>query len=257
MGEAMKKYPPGIHPQPLFTDLANEHNFKGLYYLDLYPFSDSFVFITDPALAAQVQTSQFIRHPFTVGYLGGLVGTKSIFSTAGMEWQRQRSWFSPAFSMSHLLTLVPGMIEETLAFKEKMTKYAVSGEVFPMMDATIKLTIDVIARSVGDIKLKSQTEHSEIQEQFTKALDWTAGQTEPIWKRILSPFKMRYHTNKLDSLLGKVIKEKYNRTSEDGVDKSILDLALKGYMKDNGRLNDLKNGRADLDKDFMKVALDK
>lgn len=200
--------------------------------MDLYPFSDSFVFITDPALAAQVQTSMFARHPFSVGYLGGLVGTKSIFSTVGEEWQRQRSWFSPAFSVSHLLTMVPGMIEETIAFKEKMTKYAASGEVFSMLDMMIELTIDIIARSVVDIKLKSQTEHSPIQEQFTNALSSVAGQTDPILKRVLGPFVMRYHVDKLDRLLTKVIKGKYNRTSEDGLSNTILDLALKGYMRD-------------------------
>jgi len=173
MGEAMKNYPAGFHPQPLFTNLAIEHNFRGLYYMDLFPFSESFVFITDPALAAQVQTSRFGRHELARRFLRGLVGTKSIFSTSGAEWQRQREWFSPAFSMSHLLTLVPGIIQETLVFKEKMTKFAVSGEVFIMNDEATKLTIDVIARSVGDIKLKSQTEHSQIYFHFTKGLDWS------------------------------------------------------------------------------------
>jgi hypothetical protein len=126
-----------------------------------------------------------------------------------------------------------------------------------MNDAAIRLTIDVIARSVGDIRLKSQTEYSAIQDHFAGAVEWSAGHTDPMWKKILSPYMMNRHTKKLDALLGEVIKEKYNRTSEDGVDKSILDLALKGYLKDNGRLDDLKTGRADLNEDFMKIALDK
>jgi cytochrome P450 len=147
MGEWIKKYPADLHPQSLFTDLANERNYRGIFYMDMYPFTDSLVFITDPALALQVQTSpDFHRHPFVEGFLGGLVGTKSIFATAGHEWQRQRSWFAAAFSMTHLLTLVPGMIEESIVFKEKLTKFAVSGEVFSMNDAAIRLTIDVIAR---------------------------------------------------------------------------------------------------------------
>lgn len=257
MGEKMKNYPADMHPQPLFVDLQIEHNYRGLYYMDMYPFSYSLAIITDPGVASQVQTSpDFYRHPMVNGFLGGLVGTKSIFVTKGNEWQRQRSWFSPAFSLSHLLTLIPGMVEEALVFKEKLTKFAVSGEVFSMNDAALKLTIDVIARSVGDIRLKSQTEYSEIQDRFIKATDWTAGMTDPVWKKLMSPFMMKWHTKKLDALLGKVIKDKYDRTSEDGVDKSILDLALKGYLKDNGRLDILKSGRADLNKDFMQIALD-
>jgi cytochrome P450 len=258
MGEWMKKYPADMHPQPLFAQLGTEYKYRALYYMDMYPFADSLVIITDPTVASQVQTSpDFHRHPFVKVFLRGLIGTKSLFVTQGAEWQRQRSWFSPAFSLTHLLTLVPGMVEEGLVFKEKLTQFAVSGEAFSMNDAALRLTIDVIARSVGDIRLKSQTEYSEIQDHFVKATEWTAGMTAPLWHKILSPFMMSVHTKKLDILLGKMIKDKYNRTSEDGVDKSILDLALKGYLKDNGRLDILKSGRADLDKNFMQIALDK
>jgi cytochrome P450 len=258
LGELMKKYPPDSHPQSIFTDLARDRNYQGIFYMDLYPFSESLAIIIDPELATQVQHSpDFHRHPFVDSYLGGLVGTKSVFSTKGTEWQRQRAWFSPAFSLSHLLTLIPGMIEECLVFKEKLTKYAVSGEVFSLNNAATLLTIDVIARSVGDLRLKSQTEHNEIQVHFSAATSWTAASTAPWWQRLRSRYMLNYHTKKLDKLLGDVIKEKYSRTSEDGVDKSILDLALKGYMKDSGRLDELKKGRIDMNKDFMKIALDK
>ena len=258
MGEWTKKYPPDMHPQPLLADLRNEYKYRGLYYLDLYPFAESLLVITDVEVASQVQTSPgFHRHPFVKKYLRGLVGTKSIFVTQGAEWQRQRSWFNPAFSLNHLLTLVPGIVEEGLVFKEKLTEFAVSGEVISMNDAAMKLTIDVIARSVGDIRLKSQTEFSEIQNHFVKATEWTAEMSAPLWHHILSPFMMYYHTRKLDMMLGKIIKEKYKRTREDGIDKSILDLALKGYVKDTGRLEALKLGGENLDKDFMQVALDK
>jgi len=259
----MKKYPADLHPQPIFTDLGRKNNFKGIYYMDLFPFSASFVFITDPALGAQVQNSPalFPRHPYVKSFLRGMVGTKSIFSTNGAEWQRQRSWFAPAFSMTHLLTLVPGIVEETLVFREKMTKLAKSGEVFSMNDAAIKLTIDVIARSVGDIRLRSQTKYSGIQNHFEKAVGWTAGNTQPLWKKIVGPWVMDWHTRKLDALLGEVIREKYaqeSKVEEKGQkSKSILDLALKGYEKDSERLSERAAGRPDLDPEFMKIALDK
>ena len=254
----MKNYPSDFHPQALFADMAKEYGFRGLFYLDLYPATESFIFILDPALAMQVQDSpQFKRHTYVEGYLRGIVGTKSLFSIHGAEWKRQRSWFAPAFSMAHLITLVPGIVEETMVFREKLTKHAISGKVLITNDATTRLTIDVIARSVGDIRLKSQTEHSDIFHHFTKAVNWTAGNTAPLWQKLMSPFMMDYYTRKLDKSLGDVIKEKFKNTAEDGVSKSILDLAMKGYSKDNGKIGDGKATRADLDPEFMKVALDK
>jgi cytochrome P450 len=130
------------------------------------------VIITDPAVAAQVQTASFPRHPFIKSFLKGILSTKSVFSAVGAEWQRQHSWFAPAFSMQHLLTLVPGMIEETM---ENLKKYAVSGQVFKMNDETSHLAIDIISRTVENIRLKSQSEYSPIQDAFTKAITWTAG----------------------------------------------------------------------------------
>ena len=258
MGEAMKKYPSDFHPQPLFADMAKKYGFRGLFYVDLYPATESFLFILDAALALQVQDSpHFKRHRFVEGYLRGIVGTKSLFAIHGAEWKRQRSWFSPAFSMAHLLTLIPGIVEDTLVFKEKLTKHAVSGEILNTNDAAMRLTIDVIARSVGDIRLKSQTEHSDVYYHFTKAVDWTAGHTAPLWHKLVSSTMMDFHTKKLDKILGDIIREKFQKATEDGVSKSILDLALKGYSKDNGKIGDRKASKADLDPEFMKVALDK
>ncbi|CZR60715.1 related to sterigmatocystin biosynthesis P450 monooxygenase STCS [Phialocephala subalpina] len=259
MGEGMKNYPADIHPQPLFTQLGIDYKFDGIYYLDLYPFSESFIFILDPDLALQVQSQPhlFPRHQFAINFLGGIVGKKSIFSTMGKEWQQQRSWFAPAFSMGHLLTLVPGMIEEVLVFKEKLTKFAVTGDTFVMNDEAMKLAIDLIGRNVGDIKLRSQVGYSPIQDSFSSAIEWTAGVTDPWWKKLLSPVMMRWYTGRLDRELRRVIEKRYKeRAGEDGVDKSILDLALRGYNKEKGKLGGEKMVRADLDGEFMQLALD-
>lgn len=254
----MKKYPSDIHPQSLFADMAKDYGFRGLFYADLYPATESFLFLLDPALAMQIQDSpHFKRHTYVEGYLRGIVGTKSLFAVHGAEWKRQRSWFSPAFSLAHLMTLIPGIVQETLVFREKLTAHAISGETLITNDATMQLTIDVIARSVGNIRLKSQTEHSDIYHHFTKAVYWTAANTAPLWHKILSSTMMDFHTRKLDKLLGDVIKEKFKNVAEDGVSKSILDLAMKGYSKDHVKIGNGKTISADLDPEFMKMALDK
>jgi len=232
--------------------MAKEYSFLGLYYLDLYPFSESMVFVLDPAVGAQ--TNQFVRHPAAHKLLRGLVGTKSIFSVEGAEWQAQHSWLAPAFSLQHLLTLVPSIVEETLIFKEKMTQYAVSGERFSMNEAVMRLTIDVIARTGLDLRIGSQKEDSPLFAAFEGAISWGAGFTDPLFKKILSPFMMDYHTRTLDRLLSQFVKERYASGADDKVTKTIIDLARRGYLKENGKGNSVSG---DLDPEFVKIAVDK
>ncbi|RDW69974.1 hypothetical protein BP5796_08371 [Coleophoma crateriformis] len=252
IGEWLKKYPADFHPQPMFADLATAYNFRGLYYMDLYPFEQSMLIITDPALVVQIQSHP--RHHFSPSFLRGLAGSKSIFSTEGAEWAAQRSWFSPAFSAANILTFIPSMVEETLVFRENLTQMASSQQKFSVMDLSLRLAIDVIAASGFGIRLKSQTQNCEIFNALKDATAWTSGQTASFSHKILSPYMMDWNTRKLDRLLGEIIQEKYAGKLGDDTSKSILDLAIKGYQKDNGRLE--KGSDMTKDPEFMQIALD-
>jgi cytochrome P450 len=244
----------------MFTDLAIKYDLQGIYYLDLYPVGESMVFITDPHVASQVQsdTNTFYRHPFALSTTARLSGKKSLFSTMGATWQRQRGWFAPAFSMSHLLTLVPAMVEETLVFKENLTRFAVSGEVFPMNDAAVRLAIDFIGRTVGDIRLGSQTGYSAIQSAFESTINWTPAQAKSLWKKVCAPIMEWWYASKLDRLLGAEIRERFKgKAMEERLSKSILDLAWKGYLKEKAKAGGTKVIGADQDEEFMQIALDK
>lgn len=256
MGEHVKKYPADAHPQVIFTNLGLEQNLEGIYYMDLSPFSPSLILISDPVLGLQIQTSPlYHRHPFAVAFLGGIVGSKSLFSTLGAEWSKQRSWFAPAFSLQHILTLVPGMVEEILVFRKHLERLAESGDIFSMNEYAMRLTIDVIGRSVGDIKLNSQSGQSVVMDAFSSAVGWTAGITDSFAKQILSPGMMWWYIRKLDKSLGGMIVDKFKEAKVGWGGKTILDLAWKGYYKETGI--DGKVARAENDRNFMKITLDK
>lgn len=252
MGEYSKKFPSDCHPQSLFTVMAKDYGLRGIYYLDLYPFAEPMVFLLDPAVSAQVD--RLPRHNIALKLLRGLTGTKGIFSTTGTEWLAQHRWFMPAFSATHIMTLVPGIVEETLVFREKLTRYAVSGETFSMNEDVMRLTIDIIARSSFNLRLESQTKESLIFKHFQGAIGWAAGLTDTTFKKILSPYIMDYHTNKLDKLLTAYIKNRTTSKTEDNETKTILDLALKGYQKERGKLG---TSASMMDPEFMKIAVDK
>jgi cytochrome P450 len=252
MGEYSKRFPSDCHPQWLFSVMAKDHCLRGIYYLDLYPFAEPMVFLLDPAVSAQVD--RLPRHKIALDLIRGLAGTKGIFSTKGAEWLAQHNWFMPAFSISHIMTLVPGIVEETLVFREKLAKYAVSGDTFSMNEDVMRLTIDVIARSSFDLRLESQTKETPIFKHFQGAISWAAGLTDTMFKKVMSPYMMDYHTNKLDKLLTEYIKNRSTSKTEDNGTKTILDLALKGYQKEKGKLG---ASTSMMDPEFMKIAVDK
>jgi cytochrome P450 len=178
------------------------------------------VFIIDPSV--EIHTQRFLRHPVAKKFLRGLAGVKGLFSTEGAEWQAQRSWFSPAFSLSNVSTLVARMAEETLVFKEKLTELAMSGGTFSMLEVVTPLTVDTTVRSVCDIRLRSQTQQSQLAQGFHSAISWLAGDFDGIVKQWAGPVMMDWYMLKLDKLLKEVIKERYAVRADNKPKKSSL-----------------------------------
>jgi cytochrome P450 len=86
-----------------------------------------------------------------------VIGPTSIITVSGDYWKKIRKMFNPAFANSHLETLVPGIVEESMVFLEILDKAAQNGEVLKFghrlavstiyNQANIEaLTMDVIAR---------------------------------------------------------------------------------------------------------------
>jgi sterigmatocystin biosynthesis cytochrome P450 monooxygenase len=71
-----------------------------------------------------------------------VLGSQSILTLEGDHWHKLRKMFNPAFSQSHLETLVPGIVEETLVFVDVLNDAAKSGDVLLMLDAlTVSLSL--------------------------------------------------------------------------------------------------------------------
>lgn len=56
--------------------------------------------------------------------------------------------FNPGFNASHIMSLIPGMIEEVEIFKEELQKHAKNGNLMYLEKASLDLTIDTIGRVV-------------------------------------------------------------------------------------------------------------
>ena len=57
-------------------------------------------------------------------------------SLEGAHWKRLRKMFNPAFAPSHLETMIPAIVEESVVFIEKLREVAGSGKVIRMNEYT-------------------------------------------------------------------------------------------------------------------------
>ena len=73
-----------------------------------------------------------------------VLGRHSMITVEGDHWQKLRKMFNPAFSQSHLDTLVPAMVEETLVYVAKLNEAAETKKLLMMLDTiTVKLCFSI------------------------------------------------------------------------------------------------------------------
>ena len=63
-------------------------------------------------------------------------------------WKRWMAIFNPGFSASHIMTLIPGMIDETQVFKTTLLKAAENAKILQLEQDTLNLTLDIIGEVV-------------------------------------------------------------------------------------------------------------
>lgn len=56
--------------------------------------------------------------------------------------------FSKGFSADHILSLVPGVVDETVVYCETLQRLALDGSLFHLDTTTLRFTIDVIGKAI-------------------------------------------------------------------------------------------------------------
>jgi cytochrome P450 len=129
--------------------MQKEYNLGNFFYLDTWPFGPPILMILDPDIAAQVtQTHSLDKHPSLGQYLKPLLGDNNMVAVNGPMWKKLRSMFNPGFSLNHLMTQVPDIVDNTLTFVETMNNYAKNGRVFQCEEEATRLTVDIIGKVV-------------------------------------------------------------------------------------------------------------
>ncbi|KAK3112559.1 hypothetical protein LTR53_011052 [Teratosphaeriaceae sp. CCFEE 6253] len=260
MNEVIKTQPKRAAPQT-FPGLVGEHfNLGRYFYLDVWPAGDPIMVILDTDMMHDITVKNSLpKHPAVDDFLQHFGGPGNLVSSEGALWKKWRSVFNPGFSATHLMSLVPIIVDECDIFCTILTKYAEKKSVFRMERATTKLTVDVIGKVVLDIDLDSQRSENELVEAFMKQVQWMAlgVQFRPI-EFVDWPIRyviQRYLTWKMDRYIGKRIDDRFATRAGRGKSKAIIDLALEAYLKEvKGTSEDLSAVKG-IDSEFRQAAI--
>jgi sterigmatocystin biosynthesis cytochrome P450 monooxygenase len=227
-----------------------------VFYLDLWPAANSFMMVHDPEVAAQMtQTKNLPKHPINFIVLGPLVGERSVVTAEGAEWKLLRSILNPGFSAQYLSTLIPLLVRHGMVFKENITKYASTGEVFPVQETATNLTFDVISEVVLGINPDSQRGPNKLARHFNRAITWSVGSLDVVSWNLARPFKW-WHCRQQDMLIEQMIRERHAETRSTNAPgtKAAVDLFLQTYRDEKLGASTTRSATDELDPDFLLIA---
>ncbi|KAE9371570.1 cytochrome P450 [Stipitochalara longipes BDJ] len=237
-----KHSPRDTHPMATMTLLYRKYQLGSIYFLDNWPaLSVRQLVINDPAIAAQVSQSSLPKFFLYPKFIAHVTGKKSMILTEGAEWRRARTLFNPGFALSHLMTLVPSIVDDTQIFHGILSDLSESQKITPIDDLLAKLTIDIMAHIILDHDLNSQTTDNELVKAFKDAVYWTPNSKliHPIFSlNLVRAFAQWYHARRMDNYIRKVIQERLAlRSIKDrelmkakASRRPAIDLAIDAYL---------------------------
>ncbi|KAF2749324.1 cytochrome P450 [Sporormia fimetaria CBS 119925] len=165
-----------MHPDYIMEDLFTSASRPDILFLDIRPTMHAMVVISSHSIAEQVtkSTKQFpysvTKSPTLQSGLGELIGPYSLLSSEGEAWKSMRRRFNPGFAPSHLLTLLPQILEKTALFVAKLEELAEKGEAVKMDPLCTNLTFDIIGKVVTGLDFAAQDEENQhdIVRYFTR-----------------------------------------------------------------------------------------
>jgi len=183
--------------------------------------------------------------------------------TEGTLWKRTRSLFNTGFAQTHLMTLIPSIVDDAVTFRANIEKASESGDMIFLEEFAALFAFDVIGHTILDHDLKAQLRPNELVESFRQVVKWTPAATDVNPFADFNPlrqFMYIYYRRKMDKYIGSILDERYahrsnvDRDSLRGKRKPGIDLALDEYIEQQQEAGEtvLKG----LDPQFKALAID-
>ncbi|MCJ1284900.1 hypothetical protein MMC26_004237 [Xylographa opegraphella] len=245
VNDLLQRIPDDCHPHYYLETLRQDYpDLPDPFYLDLWPFGEPMLLVGTPDIASQFTQEHSL--PKLEGlrvYLQPLAGDKNLLTMEGKEWKTLRGIYNPGFAASHLMTLVPGIVEDALDFSATLKKYADLAGMFKLEELATRVTVDVIGRVVLDTKMNTQHSENDFVSGLRSQVKWLAiGNEINPWKKWnpIRPFVFQYNTRRMDKWLSKALDERFTLRQSLGEaamlkrSKPVIDLALDTYLLTQG-----------------------
>jgi cytochrome P450 len=200
-----------------------------------------------PLTAHMVLHPDDVRHVLQenhVNYLKGrgtqrlsLLLGRGLLTSEGSHWRKQRRLAQPAFHPKRVAALVDAMVDATDAMLAAWEAHARSGEPVDVASEMMRLTLDVVGRTLFGTDVKSQA--SAVYESLTYALEFTV-------KRLMLPMRVpmsvplpgnrRFLRAKqtLDSLVMSIIGKRLGERRREGEGADLMSMLMDAKDEDTG-----------------------
>lgn len=204
--------------------IAQQYFPGGIYYLHLWPFSQTLLVVADADAASQVENLGLGKGDNIVKPIEVITGGPSLLTMEGAEWKRWRRLFSTGFSAGYLIGLAPVIADEVAVFRDHLIRKCQQSpdgrsEMFQMEEMTVRMTFDVIGRVVLDTHLHYQTQDNPLAAALRSSIEWTSwrGQLNPVTRYLsIRPIIHWFNSRTMDQYIGHEIDKRFAERAEGG-----------------------------------------
>jgi cytochrome P450 len=128
--------------------LVKDHADAEMFLMDYWPAFEPVLMITGPDIAIQASTKYDLPKPHgQESSFRPIVGGPSFITMNDAQWKQWRSIFNPGFSASHMLSLVPSIVDSMNVFCKILEEHVGKKDVFSLDDMATRLTMDVMLKT--------------------------------------------------------------------------------------------------------------
>lgn len=251
--------------------LSKKYNLPNYMFLDLWPAADEMLAVFDKDIVQQITIDYGLpKHAGMDDFMIHLAGPGNLVSSNGAHWKKWRSIMNPGFAAQHLMTLVPGIVDQSIIFTGKLTEHAEKKEVFRLEEDATRLTVDIIGSVALDVQLGTQRGENVLNTAFREQVHLVPNEGAA------DPFKMWYpsgiyrrwrNTRIMNNYIGKLLDERFAKQGSEANGapagqkkqrkRAVIDLALESYRAQMAREGEDSSGKAStgIDKEFRDAAV--
>ncbi|KAK6428622.1 hypothetical protein LTR95_015232 [Oleoguttula sp. CCFEE 5521] len=239
IGKVVAKQPRNAAPQTFPLHIKEAYGLGEWFCMDAWPLGPTILVTFLPEMMQEFTVKHTtLKHPAVGEFMENFGGEGNLVSAEGATWKKWRSAFNPGFSASHLITMVPAIVDQGAIYCKIMDEHAQKEDLFRMEPATTKLTVDVIAKIVMDHDLNSQVGPNDLVDAFISQTKWQkiGAQFRPSelidFRR---PFVQAWNNYRMDRYIGRLLDERFaqrDSQSDGKKQKIVIDLALTTYLKE-------------------------